>query len=164
YGARNNNKRNRYTRNSGLEFRNKNENQVIEGTNPSNGEVHTSNSSDSLLPKEIAEKMEKVGVQKVNLNTFSAFILAILAGAFIALGGIYFTFATSQIIVTRPFTQIIGGMVFSMGLILVVIAGAELFTGNHLAIMGLASRKITVSKLLRNWILVYVGNFLGSVA
>jgi len=108
--------------------------------------------------------MEKVGVQKVNLNSFSAFILAITAGAFIALGGIYFTFATSQIIVTRPFTQIIGGMVFSMGLILVVIAGAELFTGNHLAIMSLASRKITVSKLLRNWILVYVGNFLGSVA
>ena len=164
YGARNNNKRDSYTRNSGLEFRNKHENQVIEGTTPSNGEVHTSNSSDSLLPKEIAEKMEKVGVQKVNLNTFSAFILAILAGAFIALGGIYFTFATGQIIVTRPFTQIIGGLVFSTGLILVVVTGAELFTGNHLAIMSLASKKITAPKLLKNWVIIFGGNFVGSVA
>jgi len=145
-------------RNKGLEFSN------LENHKETPSVTSSSNSSDSLQPREIAEKMEKVGVQKVNLNSFSAFILAITAGAFIALGGIYFTFATSQIIVTRPFTQIIGGMVFSMGLILVVIAGAELFTGNHLAIMSLASRKITVSKLLRNWILVYVGNFLGSVA
>ena len=147
-----------HIRNKGLEFSN------LENHKETPSVTSSSNSSDSLQPREIAEKMEKVGVQKVNLNSFSAFILAITAGAFIALGGIYFTFATSQIIVTRPFTQIIGGMVFSMGLILVVIAGAELFTGNHLAIMGLASRKITVSKLLRNWILVYVGNFLGSVA
>ena len=147
-----------HIKNKGLEFSNLENHKETPSVTPS------SNSSDSLQPREIAEKMEKVGVQKVNLNSFSVFILAITAGAFIALGGIYFTFATSQIIVTRPFTQIIGGMVFSMGLILVVIAGAELFTGNHLAIMGLASRKITVSKLLRNWILVYVGNFLGSVA
>ena len=147
-----------HIRNKGLEFSN------LENHKETPSVTSSSNSSDSLQPREIAEKMEKVGVQKVNLNSFSAFILAITAGAFIALGGIYFTFATSQIIVTRPFTQIIGGMVFSMGLILVVIAGAELFTGNHLAIMSLASRKITVSKLLRNWILVYVGNFLGSVA
>ena len=147
-----------HIKNKGLEFSNLENHKETPSVTPS------SNSSDSLQPREIAEKMEKVGVQKVNLNSFSAFILAITAGAFIALGGIYFTFATSQIIVTRPFTQIIGGMVFSMGLILVVIAGAELFTGNHLAIMSLASRKITVSKLLRNWILVYVGNFLGSVA
>jgi len=147
-----------HIRNKGLEF------SSLENRSETPSVTPSANSSDSLQPSEIAEKMEKVGVQKVNLNSFSAFILAITAGAFIALGGIYFTFATSQIIVTRPFTQIIGGMVFSMGLILVVIAGAELFTGNHLAIMSLASRKITVSKLLRNWILVYVGNFLGSVA
>ena len=147
-----------HIRNKGLEFSN------LENHKETPSMTSSSNSSDSLQPREIAEKMEKVGVQKVNLNSFSAFILAITAGAFIALGGIYFTFATSQIIVTRPFTQIIGGMVFSMGLILVVIAGAELFTGNHLAIMSLVSRKITASKLLRNWILVYAGNFLGSVA
>ena len=147
-----------HIRNKGLEFSN------LENHKETPSVTSSSNSSDSLQPREIAEKMEKVGVQKVNLNSFSAFILAITAGAFIALGGIYFTFATSQIIVTRPFTQIIGGMVFSMGLILVVIAGAELFTGNHLAIMSLVSRKITASKLLRNWILVYAGNFLGSVA
>jgi len=66
--------------------------------------------------------------------------------------------------VTRPFTQIIGGLVFSTGLILVVVTGAELFTGNHLAIMALASRKITASKILKNWAIIYVGNFIGSVA
>src|SRR5947209_8021727 len=151
-------------RNPGLEFRDNSENPLVKETpSPTGTEAPSSNSSDSLLPREIAEKMEKVGIQKVNLNTFSAFILAILAGAFIALGGIYFTFATGQIIVTRPFTQIIGGLVFSTGLILVVVTGAELFTGNHLAIMSLASRKITATKLLKNWVIIFGGNFIGSV-
>lgn len=120
------------------------------------------NSSDSHSPKEIAKKIESAGVQKTNLNFTSSFILSILAGAFISLGGIYFTFATSQIIVTKPFTQILGGLVFSLGLILVVVAGAELFTGNNLSIMSLLSKKITTKKMLKNWLIVYTGNFVGS--
>jgi formate transporter len=128
-------------------------------TNKISSEV---NPSDSHPPKEVAEKIENVGVQKTNLNFTSSFILSILAGAFISLGGIYFTFATSQIIVTKPFTQILGGLVFSLGLILVVIAGAELFTGSNLSIMSLLSKKITAKKMLRNWLIVYVGNFIGA--
>lgn len=121
-------------------------------------------SSDSLSPRETAEKVAKTDMQKVNMNTFSTFLLAILAGAFIALGGIYFTFASSQITVTSTFTQILGGLSFSMGLMFVVITGAQLFTGNNLGIMNLASRKLGVARLLKNWAIVYIGNFTGSVA
>ena len=120
--------------------------------------------SSDLLPREVAEKIEKSEVRKIKLNAFSTFILAILAGAFIALGGIYFTFATGQVIVTLPFTQVIGGLVFSMGLMFVVITGAQLFTGNNLNVMNLASKKIKVSMLARNWAIVYVGNLIGAVA
>jgi formate/nitrite transporter len=94
------------------------------------------------------------------------FVLAMLAGAFVALGGV---FATST---TAGFTQagwpvglqkLIGGFVFSLGLILIVIGGAELFTGNTLIIMAWAGRKVTTLLLLRNWSIVYAGNFVGSV-
>lgn len=122
------------------------------------------NSSDSLSPSETAEKVARIDLQKVNTNAFSTFILAILAGALIAISGVYFTFATSQIIVTRTFTQIFGGLLFSMGLIAVVITGAQMFTGNNLGIMNIVSRRLKPTKLLRNWIIVYVGNFVGSVA
>ena len=122
------------------------------------------NSSDSLSPKETAEKVAKTEMQKVNTDTLSTFILAILAGAFIALGGIYFTFATSQKMVTLPFTQILGGVAFSMGLMFVVITGAQLFTGNNLGIMNLASGKLNPIKLLRNWVIVYIGNAVGAIA
>jgi len=118
---------------------------------------------DAYSPDEIAKKVESVGVVKVKLDFYSTSTLAILAGAFISLGGIYFTVATSQIIANHSFTQIVGGLVFSLGLILVVIAGAELFTGNNLIVMALASRKISYARLLRNWGIVYFGNFLGSL-
>jgi formate/nitrite transporter FocA (FNT family) len=89
--------------------------------------------------------------------------LAILAGAFIGFGGIYFTFSTTQTTISDSFTQIIGGVTFSLGLILVVIAGAELFTGNNLMLIPLMGKKISAVKLIRNWLIVYVGNFIGSV-
>jgi formate transporter len=127
-------------------------------------EVTESESSDALKPDEIAKKMESSQEQKANLNSISTFILAILAGAFIALGGIYFTFATSQITLSSAFTQVLGGLVFSTGLILVVVCGAQLFTGNNLAVMSVINKKITVSKLLKNWTIVYIGNFIGSIA
>jgi formate/nitrite transporter len=121
-------------------------------------------SSDSLSPSETAEKVARIDMQKVNTDAFSTFMLAILAGALIAIAAVYFTFATSQIIVTRTFTQIFGGLLFSMGLMAVVITGAQMFTGNTLGIMNIASRRLKGTKLLRNWIIVYVGNFVGSVA
>jgi len=120
--------------------------------------------SDLLSPSDTAEKVARTDLQKVHTNTFSTLMLAILAGALIAIAGVYFTFATSQIIVTRTFTQIFGGLLFSMGLMFVVITGAQMFTGNTLGIMNIASRKLKATKLLRNWIIVYFGNFVGSIA
>lgn len=118
---------------------------------------------DAYSPEEIAKRVEKMGVTKVNLDFYSTATLAILAGAFISLGSIFFTIATSQITASYSFTQILGGVTFSLGLILVVIAGAELFTGNNLIVMAFASRKMNYTKLLRNWSIVYSGNFLGSL-
>jgi formate/nitrite transporter len=118
---------------------------------------------DAYSPSEIADKVESIGVAKAKLGFYSTATLAILAGAFISLGGIYFTAATSQITLSHSFTQILGGLTFSLGLILVVVAGAELFTGNNLIVMTFASRKISFQKLLRNWSIVYAGNFVGSL-
>lgn len=126
--------------------------------------LESNTSSDSLSPNETAEKVANREMQKVNTNAFSTFILAILAGALIAIAGVYFTFATSQIIITRTFTQVFGGLLFSFGLMAVVITGAQMFTGNTLGIMNIASRKLKVTKLLRNWVLVYVGNYVGAAA
>lgn len=125
------------------------------------------NSKDSdkidLRSLEIARKIDEHGIEKSKMGFLPTLILAILAGAFIGLGGIYFNFSTAQITINVLFTQIIGGLTFSLGLILVVIAGAELFTGNNLMIMTLVGKKISSLKLIRNWIIVYVGNFIGSI-
>jgi len=118
---------------------------------------------DAYSPEEIAKRVENVGVTKPKLDFYSTATLAILAGAFISLGGMYFTLATAQITGSYSFTQILGGLAFSLGLILVVVAGAELFTGNNLIIMTFASRKISYAAVLRNWGIVYSGNFVGSL-
>ncbi len=121
-------------------------------------------SFDALMPPEMAGKAENVGVNKSQLNSFRTFALAVLAGAFIALGAVFSTTATTGGS-ALPFgvTRVFGGLTFSLGLILVVVAGAELFTGNNLIIMAWASHKVTTMQLLRNWIIVYVGNFIGSI-
>src|SRR5918995_5440614 len=121
---------------------------------------------DALLPPAMALKAEQVGVNKANLEAINTFMLAVLAGAFIALGAVFATTVTAGAAGVLPFgvTKLLGGLVFCLGLILVVIAGAELFTGNNLIVMAWASGKVTTAQLLRNWIIVYVGNFVGSVA
>lgn len=119
---------------------------------------------DALLPPEMAVRAEDVGVGKANLRAFPTFSLAVLAGAFIALGAV---FSTTSIMGTASLplgvTKIIAGLTFSLGLILVVIGGAELFTGNNLIVMAWASQKVSSGRLLRNWIIVYAGNFVGAV-
>ncbi len=119
---------------------------------------------DPWLPPEMAAKAEDVGVSKAKLGFYRMFFLAVLAGAFIAMGAVFSTMATTGAS-ALPFgiTRVIGGLTFSLGLILVVVAGAELFTGNNLIVMAWASRKIKTSQLLRNWVIVYIGNFLGSI-
>jgi formate transporter FocA len=120
---------------------------------------------DMLLPPELAQKAEDLGVNKASMGWRSMFLLSILAGAFIALGAVFATTVTAGASAKLPFgfIKLIGGIVFCVGLILVITAGAELFTGNNLIIMALASRKITIIQLLRSWIIVYIGNFVGSV-
>ncbi|WP_309707604.1 formate/nitrite family transporter [Armatimonas sp.] len=120
---------------------------------------------DALLPAEIAEKVEAVGVRKAEAPAFQLFALAVLAGAFIALGAIFSTtVAAGSASLPYGLARLLIGMVFSLGLILVIIGGAELFTGNNLIVMAWASRKITTQALLRNWGIVYTGNFVGAVA
>lgn len=122
-------------------------------------------SVDALVPKEMAAKMENIGLAKVNLGPLRMFALAVLAGAFIALGAIFATTVTTGAGGVLPFgvTKLLGGIVFCLGLILVIGAGAELFTGNNLIMMAWASGKVSTGKLLRNWAIVYVGNFVGSL-
>jgi len=118
---------------------------------------------DALMPPEMAGKAENVGVGKARLDWIRMFALAVLAGAFIAMGAVFSTIATTGG-GAMPYgvTRVLGGLTFSLGLILVIVAGAELFTGNNLIVMAWASGKVTTLELLRNWIIVYVGNFVGS--
>jgi formate transporter FocA len=123
-------------------------------------------SFDDFLPADMAKKGEDSGVKKASLDFISMFALAILAGAFIALGAIFATvvWTTPGAVVPWGLGRIVGGIAFSLGLILVVIGGAELFTGNNLIVMAWASRRVSTGRVLRNWLIVYIGNFIGSVA
>jgi formate transporter len=121
---------------------------------------------DELLPAEMAAKAQSIGIKKANLDFLSTFALAIMAGAFIALGCIFFTVSqtTGGVAIPWGISRVIGGVAFSLGLILVIVGGAELFTGNNLIIMAWASRKLSTWRVLRNWGIVYVGNLVGAVA
>jgi formate transporter len=120
---------------------------------------------DALPPPEMARKAEDVGVTKSALDAPTTFALAVLAGAFIALGA---AFATTTLAggseLPYGVARLLAGLTFSLGLILVVVAGAELFTGNNLIVMAWASRRVSTARLLRNWAIVYAGNFTGAIA
>ena len=121
---------------------------------------------DAFLPPTMAARMEAVGVKKASQDFVTTFGLAILAGAFIACGAIFATTTTAGLSsagVGYGIVKLLGGLVFCLGLIAVVIAGAELFTGNNLIVMAFASRRISLGALLRNWGIVYIGNFVGSI-
>lgn len=118
---------------------------------------------DAYAPAEIAGRIEAAGIAKAKLDALPTLTLAVLAGVFIAFGGMFYTLAVTDSGLGLGPTRIVGGLAFSLGLILVVVAGAELFTGNNLIVMAWADRRIPARLLLRNWGLVYVGNFLGAV-
>ncbi len=120
---------------------------------------------DALLPAEMATKAERIGIRKAHLHPVSMFMLSVLAGAFIALGAIFST-TVSAGAADLPYGigRLLAGLVFSLGLILVIVGGAELFTGNNLIVMAWANRKVSTSLLIQNWIIVYLGNFVGSIA
>jgi formate/nitrite transporter len=119
---------------------------------------------DALLPAEIARKAETIGAQKARLDVLSLTVLSLLAGAFIALGAMFATtvLAGAEGLIPFGISRLLSGLAFSLGLILVIVGGAELFTGNTLMIMALAARKITLMEMLRAWAIVFVGNFVGA--
>lgn len=132
---------------------------------------------DALLPQEMATRVEYLGVRKAEMPFLKMFMLAVLAGAFISLGAIFATTvgAGSMTIAAAGgeaafttgfpygFNRLLVGLVFCLGLILVVVGGAELFTGNNLIVMAWANGKVKGRDLLRNWVIVYAGNFVGSI-
>lgn len=119
---------------------------------------------DALLPAEMATRAEYIGVRKAETPALTMFTLAVLAGAFIALGSVFAT-NTAAGSSALPFgvAKLLTGLVFCLGLVLVVVGGAELFTGNNLIVMAWASGKVSTRALLRNWVIVYAGNFVGSI-
>jgi formate/nitrite transporter len=117
---------------------------------------------DAFSPSEIAAKVKTIGVTKARLPLLSMLMLSVLAGAFIGLGALYFVLARSDPTLGFAARQVLGGVAFSLGLILVVVAGAELFTGNNLQAMAWADGKISTRELLRNWVIVCGGNFIGA--
>jgi len=118
--------------------------------------------TDAHAPAAVAQKAETVGVTKGKLNTLSTMLLGILAGVFIGLGAMLCTVVTTDAGVGFGIAKLLGGLTFCLGLILVVIAGAELFTGNCLIVMSWMSGRTSLALLLRNWGLVYVANLIGA--
>lgn len=117
---------------------------------------------DAYKPAEIAAKVQASGVTKAAMALGPLFTLAVLAGAFIAFGAVFFTNVTAGAELTGPL-KLLGGVAFSLGLILVVVGGAELFTGNALIVMAWADGLVSTRGLLRNWGIVLVGNLVGAL-
>jgi formate transporter len=112
-------------------------------------------------PAEIKEAVEKVGVKKANLPFLASFMLAIVAGGGVGFGALYYTIVASDPALSFATVRVVGGLVFTLGLALVLVGGAELFTGNNLIVMAWASGKVSTRTMLRNWAIVYLGNFVG---
>lgn len=118
---------------------------------------------DAYSPKEIAELVESIGVAKARLPIITMAALGVTAGGFIGLGALFFTLVTSDPGLGFAAGRVLGGLVFSLGLILVVVAGAELFTGNNLLVMAWTSKRISTRELLGNWLIIFTANFLGAI-
>jgi formate/nitrite transporter len=118
---------------------------------------------DAFAPAQMAARVERAGVTKVQLPALSIIALSMLAGAFIAFGAMLYTLVLTGNGLGFGPGRVLGGVAFSLGLILVIVGGAELFTGNSLIVMAWASGRISLVALLRNWTLVYLGNLAGAL-
>jgi formate transporter len=114
-------------------------------------------------PAEVQAAIESVGVRKANMPFLPSFMLAVVAGGGIGLGALYYTIVASDPNLSFATVRVVGGLVFSLGLSIVLVGGAELFTGNNLIVMAWASGKISTPEVLRNWVIVYCGNLVGSL-
>jgi formate transporter len=133
---------------------------------------------DAIMPATMAARAEDVGVKKASLDSLTLLVLSVLAGAFIALGAVFATTVSAGSIgilsadgtpvlsARLPYgvVRLLTGLAFSLGLILVIVAGAELFTGNNLIVMAWASGRVRTSSLLRNWAFSFLGNAIGAIA
>lgn len=122
------------------------------------------NALDAYAPAKIAERVATAGVAKATLPLVPLFTLALLAGAFIAFGAMFYLAVIYQFGPGPGAGKLVGSIVFSLGLLLIVVGGAELFTGNNLIIMARCDGLIGTGALLRNWGVVYAGNFAGAAA
>ncbi len=119
--------------------------------------------TDALSPAEIEAKAESLGISKTSMSFKQSFVLSMMAGAFIALGAMFFLLVSGDSDLPFAAQRVLGGIVFSLGLLLVVVCGAELFTGNTMIVMSAASKKISWSAVIKNWVVVFVGNFAGAL-
>lgn len=114
-------------------------------------------------PAEIKEAVERIGVKKTKLPVLASLMLAVVAGGSIGLGALYYTVVVCDGELSFATARVLGGFVFSLGLAIVLVGGAELFTGNNLIVMAWASGHVSTRKMLYNWLVVYVGNLIGAV-
>jgi formate transporter len=114
-------------------------------------------------PAEIKEAIEKVGIKKATLPVLTSLMLAVIAGGSIGLGALYYTIIVSDAELSFAAARVMGGLAFSLGLVIVLVGGAELFTGNNLVVMAWASGDVSTKQMLRNWVIVYFGNLGGSL-
>src|ERR1043166_4458560 len=115
-------------------------------------------------PAEIQAAIETVGVKKANMPFLPSFLLAVVAGGGIGFGALYYTIVASDPNLSFATVRVVGGLVFSLGLALVLVGGAELFTGNNLIVMAWASGRVSTARVIRNWVLVYASNLAGALA
>lgn len=118
---------------------------------------------DAYKPAEVAQRIEEAGVKKAGLPAVPLATLSVLAGVFIALGAAAFTAAITGTTPGFGPARLLGGLIFSTGLVLVVVAGAELFTGNTLIVMAFVDRRVSLGALLRNWAFAFFGNLAGAL-
>jgi formate/nitrite transporter len=119
--------------------------------------------ADAYSPAQVAEHVSAVGVRKARLPLLTLVLLGVLAGAFIGLGALLYTLVASDATLGFAVSRLLGGLTFSLGLLLVVVAGAELFTGNNLIAMAWAGGEVGTRDLLRNWLCVAAANLVGAV-
>lgn len=117
---------------------------------------------DAYAPAEVARRAKEVSVAKARLPLCSVLMLGMLAGAYIGFGCMFYTLVASDTALGFAATRVLGGVVFSLGLVLVVVAGAELFTGNNLLAIAWAEGAVSTRELLRNWTLALVANAAGA--
>lgn len=111
----------------------------------------------------LEQQAENVAIGKTKLEPGRCFALSILAGMMIGMGATFMLFVKADATLSFAVSQILGGLCFSLGLICVIVAGAELFTGNALMVCAALSKKISWGALVKNWVIVYVGNLVGSL-